>query len=509
MNASWFESITKFFDWRSLTMLAFGFSAGVPLLLIFSTLSLWLREAGVERSTVTFFSWAALGYSFKFVWAPLVDKLPLPMFSSWLGRRRSWLIFSQILIALSICAMALIDPAQGSQAIVWMAFAAVALGFSAATQDICIDAFRIESAEESMQATLSAMYVAGYRIGMLISGAGALLLASRLGTEMDAYNYSAWRFTYFAMALCMSVGIFTALLRPEPVTDQKIYVHSAKDYLYFFLFFLLLVIVFVLGYLVTQPLGEWLAIQLESTDMPVDITTFIAGVLRLTLAIVLVCIAYLGISKLTQQHARLLQEGYVQPIQSFFLEHGKYAAMTLLIVVGLYRISDIVLGAVANLFYQDIGFNKEQIAFVVKTFGLGMTLLGGFVGGLLTSHYGIYRILLWGGILATLTNLLFMGFALLGPSQLMLYVVISADNLAGGIAVAAFVAFLSSLTNISFTAVQYAIFSSMMTLLPKLFGGYSGTLVDLVDYPGFFLITTLIGLPVILMVIRCKHFIKS
>jgi len=178
---------------RVVTMLFLGFSAGVPILLIFSSLSLWLGEAGLKKSAVTFFSWAALGYSFKFVWAPLVDKLPLPLLTRWLGRRRGWMLLAQFAVIASIAWMAMTDPATGGSSLTVMALAAVALGFSSATQDIVIDAYRIESADQDLQALMSSTYVAGYRIGMLIAGAGALFLASRFGSTKELYSYEAWQ----------------------------------------------------------------------------------------------------------------------------------------------------------------------------------------------------------------------------------------------------------------------------------------------------------------------------
>ncbi|RKZ87264.1 MAG: MFS transporter, partial [Gammaproteobacteria bacterium] len=198
-------------------MLFFGISAGLPLLLIFSSLSLWLREAGVERAAVTYFSWAALGYSFKFVWAPLVDKLPLPLLTKLLGRRRAWLLLSQIMIMIAICGMAFINPAD--DALTAMAWAAVLLGFSSATQDVVIDAYRIESAESDLQTLMSSSYIAGYRIGMLIAGAGALFLASYLGSTMGEYNYLAWKWSYLAMATVMLIGVITTLIVSEPDTQ--------------------------------------------------------------------------------------------------------------------------------------------------------------------------------------------------------------------------------------------------------------------------------------------------
>lgn len=473
-------------------MFLLGFSAGLPLYMIFLTLGLWLREAGVDRSTVTYFSWAALGYSFKFIWAPLVDKLPIPVFSQLLGKRRSWLLCSQLLVILSMCAMAMVDPASSDDALFYMACAAVALGFSSATQDICIDAFRIESAEKKFQAILAAMYVSGYRVGMLASGAGALWLASRLGTDALAYKYEAWRNTYLAMSCLMTVGILTTLLRPEPVYSNSRYEYPVIEYLKFFGLFVLAVFVFIGTY----------------NLFPV-VDGFFWNAIRLLVCLASIALAMWLIKAFRLANTKLIEDSYWGPIKNFFDTNGLRMAFLLLAVVGLYRISDIVLGVIANLFYQDMGFSKEEIAFVVKTFGLGMTLAGGFLGGLLTNRFGIYPVLLWGAVLASLTNLLFMQFALMAPSIEMLYVVISADNLAGGVAVAAFIAFLSSLTNISFTAVQYAIFSSVMTLFPKVLGGYSGSFVDAVGYPGFFAFTAVIGLPVILLVWCCKSRINE
>ncbi|MDX1670221.1 MAG: permease, partial [Limnobacter sp.] len=437
------------------------------MFIIFSTLGLWLREAGVDRSTVTFFSWAALGYSFKFIWAPLIDKLPVPLLSRLMGRRRSWLLLSQLGVAGSIMTMGLINPASSDTALVYMAFAAVALGFSSATQDICIDAFRIESAERKFQAILASMYVAGYRVGMLASGAGALWLASRLGTELGAYSYEAWRLTYFAMASLMTVGLLTTLIRPEPFQSQTKYEHSAREYLVFLGLFVLAVIVFVTLYTTLYSVGSVLGLE-----------GFWVATVRLMLSLSGVAALMALIKKMGLANTRLIEDSYIGPVRQFLLSNGLRTAALLLAVVGLYRISDIVLGVISNLFYQDMGFTKDQIAFVVKTFGLGMTLLGGFLGGALTNRFGIFWILLWGAVLSAATNLLFMQFALMQPTEWMLYLVISADNLAGGVAVAAFVAYLSSLTHISFTAVQYAIFSSAMTLFPKVLGGYSGTMVD-------------------------------
>ena len=213
---TWQQGLSTLLHPRVATMLFLGFSAGVPILLIFSSLSLWLREAGVERAAVTFFSWAALGYSFKFIWAPLIDQLPVPLLTKLLGRRRAWLLVSQLLVMVSIAIMASVDPASASDALTMMAVGAVMLGFSSATQDIVIDAYRIESAPMNLQAMMSSTYIAGYRIGMVIAGAGALYLADYFGSTKATYNYAAWQATYLIMAATMLVGVVTTFVISEP-----------------------------------------------------------------------------------------------------------------------------------------------------------------------------------------------------------------------------------------------------------------------------------------------------
>ncbi len=285
---SWTQVIKAWLQPKMITMLLLGFSAGLPLSLIFGTLSLWLTEAGVSKASVTFFSWAALGYSFKFVWAPLVDRMPLPLMTDYFGRRRSWLLIAQVAVVLAISLMALVDPTQSEGNLTSMALAAVFLGFSSATQDIVIDAYRIECAEESYQALLASMYIAGYRIGMIVSGAGALFLASYFGSNQEVYSYKAWQSTYLIMASTMIIGIFTTLIIKEPNTNRvKKYLYSTRQYLRFFLLFLMAAIGFSLTFFVTKScllsikvayLGEQLASSV--------LVSFILGVGSFGLALV-------------------------------------------------------------------------------------------------------------------------------------------------------------------------------------------------------------------------------
>ncbi len=495
---------------RVVTMLFFGFSAGIPILLIFSSLSLWLREAGVSRSAVTFFSWAALGYSFKFVWAPLIDTLPLPFLTARFGRRRAWILTAQFGVISAICLMALTDPAASGSSLMIMAMGAVLLGFSSATQDIVIDAYRIECAGKELQAMLSSTYIAGYRMGMLVAGAGALYLASWFGSSRGDYSYTAWRLSYLAMALVMLVGVATTLLIPEPEQGEEgAATAPAGLYLRFFLLFLCSAGVFAAVFFLTGSLPDGFKSSLGALLGGQELLAgFLLECGRLLFAVGSALAVAHGLTLLNLADAEMVRRTYINPVTDFFRRYGGATAFLLLALIGLYRISDIVLGVISNVFYQDLGFSKPVIAGVIKTFGLFMTLAGGFLGGVLTVRYGVIAILFLGALLSSVTNLLFLLLAAVGGNVPVLTLVIAADNLSAGIATTAFVAFLSSLTSISFTAVQYAIFSSLMTLLPKLIGGYSGTMVTAWGYETFFLLTTLMGVPVLLLIMMAGKRMK-
>ena len=496
---SWRDTFASLWQWRVLSLLCLGFSAGLPLLLIFSSLSLWLGEAGVERKAVTFFSWAALGYSFKFIWAPLVDRLPVPWLTARLGRRRAWLLLAQLAVMLAIVGMGLTDPAEGEGALTRMALWAVCLGFASATQDIVIDAYRIEVAPAEQQGLLSSAYIAGYRLGMIVAGAGALFLAAQWGSAKGQYVYLAWQWTYLCMAGVMGVGLLTTLCSSEPrrtaAADAPAEPGASWGHARLLAVFVLAVVAFVgtfmamgqgLAWLGAAQLGPLGGLLLEATRLLTSLlVAFGVGAF----------LVHRGVASRGQA-----RQTWVEPVLDFFRRYGWRSAVLLLALVGLYRISDIVLGVISNVFYQDMGFSKPEIAYAVKTFGVVVGILGGFAGGLLATRIGVMRALFWGAVLAALTNLGFVALAHAGHDLSLMYAVVAADNLAAGFSSAAFVAFLSSLTNVSFTAVQYAIFSSLMTLLPKTLGGYSGGMVDVMGYPGFFWFTAIIGLPVLLLV---------
>jgi PAT family beta-lactamase induction signal transducer AmpG len=411
-------------------MFFLGFSAGLPLLLVLGTLGFWLREAGIDRSTIGYLSWVALFYAGKWLWAPLVDRVPILFLTKRLGRRRSWLLVAQAIIIFGLIGMATTDPKQNLEPIVWFA---LLVAFGSATQDIALDAFRIESAKAQYQAALAASYQTGYRLAMIWAGAGALWLAARAETTTGIYLAEAWQFAYLCMALSISVGVVTTLLSPEP---QAVLLPKARS------------------------TGQW------------------------------------------------LQQTLIEPFADFISRY-RWQAFLILGLIAIYRISDVVMGIMANPFYVDMGYTKDEVAAVTKVFGVIMTLVGAFLGGLLTMRFGVMRVLLLGGILSAASNLLFAWLSTRGHDLNGLVWVISADNLSSGIASAAFIAYLSSLTNVQYSATQYALFSSMMLLLPKWLAGFSGVYVDTFGYEHFFIATALIGIPVLILIMLAIRIEKT
>ncbi|MGN8081047.1 MULTISPECIES: AmpG family muropeptide MFS transporter [Variovorax] len=427
----WRDALKVYLEPATLRMLALGFSAGLPLLLVLGTLSFRLREAGIDRTTIGYLSWVGLAYGFKWVWAPLVDRMPLPPLTTLLGRRRGWLLLAQCMVVAGLAGMAVNDPRHGLTPLVWCA---LLVAFGSATQDIALDAFRIESAEPRKQAALAAAYQTGYRLAMIWAGAGVLWVAAwaevapaaaaAAATGAAAYQNGAWKTAYLVMAASMAVGVVTVLLSPEPVPGAPPKARSA---------------------------AEW------------------------------------------------LRNVLVEPFADFIRRY-KWQAVLILSLIAIYRISDVVMGIMANPFYVDMGFTKDEVASVSKIYGVIMTLVGAFVGGVLSMRLGVMRVLMMGAVLSAASNLLFAWLATRGHDLTALIAVVSADNLAGGIASAAFIAYLSSLTNISYSATQYALFSSLMLLLPKFLAGYSGAFVDAYGYSSFFVGTALLGAPVLVLV---------
>ncbi len=474
------KNINIFFEKKPLKMICLGFSSGLPILLVFSTLSVWLVKAGISRSTVTLFSWAGFAYAFKYLWSPLVDNYKLPIFKKF-GHRRSWLLFSQFLIIIALILTAFTDP---KESLFFTALFITILAFFSATQDILIDAFRIESAPQSLQGPLSSMYIAGYRIAMLVSGAGSLWLASFFGTEI--YDQNVWKKVYLIMSLFMFIGVFATFISDEPKLKRNL---NSDNHVKFLITIFIAVIGFIYLYSVIDS-------PFEKKDVLIN---FLFSLSRLIICFVF---SYLIISLLILiQFApkNKISKSYMGPILNFIQRYGKFAFL-ILILISLYRIADIVMGVMANIFYLEKGYKISDIATYSKFFGVFATIFGGFVGGYCSYKFGTMKCLFFGALIAALSNLLFAWLAVSPTSINFLIAVITADNISSGFAGAAFVIYLSGLTSIKFTATQYALFSSIMLFLPKLIAGYAGSWVDIMGYPYFFSLTALLGLPVLILI---------
>ncbi|MEO8023118.1 permease [Polaromonas sp.] len=510
---SWAETLRVYLEPPTLRMLLLGFSAGLPLLLVFGTLSFWLREAGIDRTTIGYLSWVGLAYGFKWVWAPLVDRLPIPLLTRLLGRRRSWLLLSQGVIMAALVGMALTDPKIALLPVVWCA---LAVAFGSATQDIALDAFRIESADVQRQAALAAAYQTGYRMAMIWAGAGVLWIAARAEVVgaggVIAYQHGAWQTAYLVMAASMLLGVVTVLFSPEPI-QQALEIDSLETAatrarfsstgVPLYGLFLLLAIALLLSVLLLSVSMKYLSALVLYSMFFVPLLLLIALVVGLAKTGLIKGLPENGWRVPLPQRlvpaATWFTHAFYIPFADFLRRYGKHALL-ILSLIAVYRISDVVMGIMANPFYVDMGYTKDEVAAVTKIYGVIMTLVGAFVGGALAMRFGVMRVLMLGAVLSAGSNLLFAWLGSRGHDVSALIFVISADNLSSGIASAAFIAYLSSLTNINYSATQYALFSSMMLLLPKFLAGYSGTYVDAFGYSSFFMGTALLGVPVLLLV---------
>ncbi len=437
-SLNWWREALQIYSRKPVVVIALlGFAAGLPFLLVFSTLTAWLRDVGVERTAIGFFAWVGITYSVKVFWAPVVDRLSLPLLGRYLGPRRSWIMLGQFGIAAGLLLMSTLDPQQS----LWLiAMAALLVAFSSSTQDVALDAFRIESAEETLQGAMSAAYIFGYRLALLVAGAGALYIA----------EWGNWSLAYFCMAMLMGIGVLSVLWADEPEHQTR----AERD-----------------------------ASEADMVDAVMGRPMHLAQRTR---------------------WQRWLLGAVICPLLEFFQRNGRFALL-MLAFIALFRLSDITMGVMANPFYLDLGYSKAEIASVAKIFGFFMTIFGSALCGVLVVRFGIMRPLLLGAVMVAVTNLLFAALAVAGsagtPSLNWLALVISADNLSGGIASTAFIAYLSSLANRHYTATQYALFSSLMTLPGKFISGFSGWVVDGFGYSEFFTLAAILGVPAIVLVL--------
>ena len=399
----------------------YGFASGLPYVLIFITLTAWLRDSGIDLSLIGFISWIMLTYSLKFLWAPFVDKSPTKLFRNF-GHRRSWIITMQLLIIISLIALSFINPVTDLTIFALLAFI---IALAGSIQDIAIDAYRIESAKLEDQGNLAAGYQFGYRVAILVGSSFALIFAE---------SYS-WAFAYQLMALLMIINIL-------------------------------------------------ISISISSEKQNLD----------------LVKLDY--------------EKSLMEPIKDFFNRFGVKMASILLLIVSTYRLTDIVMGPMANPFYIDMGYTLSEIGYVVKVIALIGTIIGVFVGGILVKKAGLYKSLLTGAILVMLTNLLFSYAAINDKDVLMLASIVASDSFAAGIVGTVNITFLTSLVSSKYTGFQYALLTSLMAFLGKVFGGFSGVLVEnfqslygfTYGWMSFYIFTSMLAIPAIFLIYINRNF---
>jgi MFS transporter, PAT family, beta-lactamase induction signal transducer AmpG len=404
----WRTALAVYREPRLVIIFLMGFASGLPLALTGATLAIWLTDLRLSLTSIGLFAVLGVPYNVKFGWSPLIDRVSIPVLTRSLGRRRSWLLVLQFALVGAIVALGFTRPGEVP---LWTALAALGVAFLSASQDVVIDAYRIETAGEPDQGASAAMTQYGYRLGTLASGAGALFLAAFL----------PWSWVYAAMAGLLLIGVITTLLAPEPRVA---------------------------------------AVPAPSADF-------------------LDC----------------FREAVLGPFVEFLRRRGVAVALLVLVFIVLYTLGDAFAGTMANPFYVKIGFSKVEIATVTKVFGLGATLVGVFLGGLAVSRYGVTKALMVCGICQALSNLMFATQALAGHDVRVLVCTITIENLTGGMASAAFVAYLSVLCNVAYTATQYALFTSFMALGRTFLASPSGWVADHVGWVEFFLISTLLALP--------------
>ena len=399
----------------------YGFASGLPYVLIFITLTAWLRDVDVDLSLIGFISWIMLTYSLKFLWAPLVDRSPTKLFKSF-GHRRSWIITMQFQIILSLIVLSFVNPETD---LIFFAVFAFIIALAGSIQDIAIDAYRIESAKLEDQGNLAAGYQFGYRLAILVGSSFALIFAE---------NYS-WSSTYQLMAIILSINIFLSI---------------------------------------------YISVEKPNSD--------------------LVKLNY--------------QKSLIEPIIDFFNRFGLKIASMLLLIIATYRLTDIVMGPMANPFYIDMGYSLSEIGYVVKVVALIATIIGIFIGGIFIKRLGLYQSLLIAAFLVMMTNLLFSYASINEKNLTLLACIVASDSLAAGIVGTVNITFLTSLVSAKYTGFQYALLTSLMAFLGKIFGGFSGVVVENFQssygfnygWMSFYIFTSLLAIPAIILILFNKNF---
>jgi len=471
---------------RNAAMLCLGASAGLPIMLVYQVLSIWLREADVSRSTIGFFVWVGFAYSLKFLWAPLVDRLKIPGFSKWLGNRRGWTLFAVLGTAVAMFAMSQQNPTSDLQAV---AVCAVLIALASATLDICVDAWRVDNASNSEQAMVSAIYQLGYRFGMIAAVTGGLFLA----------DIGGFGFTYLMLGILAVIGALTPLWAPDVTKPDR---PGINPFIGLILGLVTLAFISISLYFGLVE-GGWLRVIIAAVGwllkfIPSEILgSAFSIILFLPFLLAAWFISPIGRKQLGKPSI------YTVPILGDFADIVRRTGIWSLLILAMvvtYRISDTTMGVMTGPLYIDLGYDKSTIGAVKGAFGITILIIGAFWGGLMATRRGLARAMIVGAILTVITNLAFAWLAQVEtPHAIYLFVTIGADNIAAGFAGSVFIAFMSIMTNKRMSATQYALLSSLFAFYGKSLAGFSGKLADFVGYETFFIITAIIGIPALLL----------
>ena len=460
MIKSFIEIISPYFQKKIFITLSMGFVSGIPLLLTITLLQAWLTDEGISKSTIGLFALVGLPYSLKFLWAPIFDGITLSTF----GRRRSWMLVTQILLIITITGLGMTDPAMNATNV---AILAVLVAFASASQDIVIDAYRRESLSDEEQTLGASAYVLGYRIGALAAGAGGLILA----------DYMSYQMVYAFMSLVMLYGVLITIIADEPKSNYRpsSFIETViKPFIEFF--------------------DRYTSINNIAADRLKHVRSGLSITLRPDDKIRSEKISHgYKRSKITRRN--ILKNIFLTPV-------------LILLFILLYKIGDTMAHSLSTNFYLDIGFSKTEIGTIVKFFGLFATLVGAFAGGLIALKIGLYQSLIMFGIFQAIATLGFSLLAIVGDNIYLLMTVISLENLAAGMGYTAYLAFIANMTNKQFTATQFALMTALMSLPRTLFSGFSGYLVEYLDWELYFVFCSLIAIPALIILSKLKREIK-
>ena len=454
------EIVNPYFQKKIFITLSMGFVSGIPLLLTITLLQAWLTDEGISKSTIGLFALVGLPYSLKFLWAPIFDGITLSTF----GRRRSWMLITQILLIITIIGLGMTDPAMNATNV---AILAVLVAFSSASQDIVIDAYRRESLSDEEQTLGASAYVLGYRIGALAAGAGGLILA----------DYMTYQMVYTFMSLVMLYGVLITIVAEEPKSNYR-----PSNFIE----------------TVIKPFIEFFDRYTSINNIAADRLKHVRNGLSITL------------SPDDNMLSGKINHGYKRSkiTRRNILKNIFLTPILILLFILLYKIGDTMAHSLSTNFYLDIGFSKTEIGTIVKFFGLFATLVGAFAGGLIALKTGLYQSLIMFGIFQAIATLGFSLLAIVGDNIYLLMTVISLENLAAGMGYTAYLAFIANMTNKQFTATQFALMTALMSLPRTLFSGFSGYLVEFLDWELYFVFCSLIAIPALIILRKLQREIK-